>query len=133
MELRFFVDENLGPNLVRGLRDLGYSNIEHILETFDPGTDDEVWLDYVGSNGLVLITKDKGIRRNPKEKTALLQHGIVAFYLGGKEKGSREISKQLIVAWNKMEACAIRQKKKGIAGAFIIRPKGGKIDDIPLT
>ncbi len=132
MCIKFFVDAGLGSNLVRGLRDLGYTNIEHVHDTFQEGVLDEVWLEYVGKNKLVLITKDKKIRKNPKEKLALLKYGIVAFYLGGDKMGTREISKQLINAWDKMEACAKRQQKKGVAGAFIIRPRGGKIEEIPL-
>lgn len=37
MTVRFFVDANIGENLVKGLRELGYTNIEHIHETFDKG------------------------------------------------------------------------------------------------
>jgi hypothetical protein len=31
-----------------------------------------------------------------------------------------------------MEACANKAKKRGSAAAFIVRPGGGKIDEIPL-
>lgn len=133
MCVKFFVDENLSPTLVRGLRDLGFANVEHILDFFKPGEIDKVWLEYVGKNKLVLITKDKKIRKNPKEKRLLLKYGIVAFYLGGENLGTREISKQLVNAWGKIEAIAKSQQKKGVAGAFIIRPGGGKIEEIPLT
>ena len=133
MGITFFVDENYGRNLVQGLRELGYTNVQHLLETFEAGTIDEQWLEYVGKHGYALITKDKNIRKNPKEKTALLKHKIVAFYLGGEKMGVREISKQLINAWDKMEARAKKQKKAGVAGAFVVRLHGGKIDEIPLT
>ena len=33
----------------------------------------------------------------------------------------------------KMEAKAKKQLKTGKAGAFVVRPNGGKIDPIPLT
>jgi hypothetical protein len=133
MCIKYFVDENIGYNLVKGLRDLGFTNVEHVLDTFKPGEIDEVWLEYVGKNNLVLITKDKKIRKNPKEKWLLMQYSIVAFYLGGDNLGTREISIQLIKAWDKMEAKAKSQQKKGVAGAFIIRPGGGKIEEIPLA
>lgn len=115
------------------MRKLGYSNLVHLLEFFEKGTKDETWLQFIGEKGYILITKDKTIRKNPKEKQALLNHKIIAFYLGGSRMGTREISKQLINAWDKMESQAKQQKKKGTAGAFIIRQGGGKIDDIPLT
>ncbi len=133
MPIRFFVDENIGPDFVKGLRLLGYDNIEHISEKFPAGTLDEVWLRYVGEMGYVLITKDKKIRKNPKEKAALVKYRIVAFFLGGNEVGSRQMVKQIINAWDKMEACAEVQQKKGVAGAFRIPRGGGKIEDIPLT
>ncbi|HLF27837.1 MAG TPA: DUF5615 family PIN-like protein [Anaerolineae bacterium] len=133
MGITFFVDENYGRDLVQSLRGLGCTNVEHLLETFKPGTPDEEWLEYVGKHGFALITKDKNIRKNPKERAALLKHKIVAFYLGGDKMGVRETGKQLINAWDKMEACAKQRKKAGVAGAFIVRPGGGKIVEIPLT
>ena len=133
MDIEFFVDAGLSQKLVEGLRALGYTNIEHIHEKFPVGTIDEKWLEYVGKNKLVVITKDKMIRKNPKEKAALIKYGIVAFYLGGDKLSIKEMGKQLINAWDKMEACAIIQHKKGIAGAFIIRPRGNKIEVVPLT
>lgn len=133
MDINFFVDAGLGLKLVEGLRALGYTNIEHIHEKFPVGTLDEEWLEYVGKSKLVVITKDKMIRKNPKEKAALIKYGIVAFYLGGDRLSIKEMGKQLINSWEKMEACAIKQHKKGTAGAFIIRPRGGKIEEIPLT
>ncbi len=133
MDIEFFVDAGLSQKLVEGLRALGYTNIEHIHEQFPVGTLDEEWLEYVGENKLVVITKDKMIRKNPKEKEALIKYGIVAFYLGGDKLSIKEMGKQLINAWDMMEACAIKQRKKGIAGAFIIRPRGNKIEVIPLT
>ena len=132
MDIRFFVDENYGERLVTGLRDLGYDNIEHLLENFDRATPDEEWLEYIGERGYVLITRDKMIRRRPNEKAALIRHKIVAFYLIGNSTGTKEISKQLIIAWDRMEGRAKRQKKKGIAGAFNVNRRG-KITEIPLT
>jgi len=131
MAIVFLVDENLGINLVAGLRSFGHSNVEHVLENFDPGTIDEVWLKYAGEHGYAIITKDKNIRKNPLEKAMLKKYNIVAFYLGGKQAGTTDIGKQLMIAWDKMEACAKRQQKKGIAGAFRINLHG-RIEEIPL-
>jgi hypothetical protein len=133
MGLKYFIDNDLSPKLARALRDNGHGNIEHLQDTFSEDTQDEEWLDYVGKNGLILITKDKGIRRNPKEKEALLHYKIIAFYLGGKEMGSKEILRQCVVAWDKIEAKAKIWKKKGVAAAFRVRRNGGNIDDIQLT
>lgn len=132
MDMRFFIDENLGHDLAKGLGLLGY-NVEHLLDSFPQGTKDVEWLEYVGQNNLALITKDKGIRRKPNEKALLLKYRVVAFYLGGSERSVKEIAEQLVKAWGKMEAEAKKQFKKNTAGAFIVRPGGGKIESIPLT
>ena len=131
MCIRFIFDEGIGHDFARGLQLTG-KNVEHVLDNFEPSTQDEVWLEYDGKNKLVLITKDKNIRKNPSEKALLLKYGIVAFYLGGSEKSGHDIHKQLIVAWKNMEEKARSQQKKGVAAAFIIRSGGGKIDPIPL-
>lgn len=133
MGIKFFIDENYGRDLADGLRLLGY-NVEHIFENFDEGVKDTVWLPYVGENKLALITKDKGIRRKPNEKALLHKYKVVAFYLGGSKQSGQNIVKQLINAWDKMEAKAKVQLKKGMAGAFRVPPRGtGKIVEIPLT
>ena len=132
MGIRFFIDENLGHDLAKGLGLLGF-NVEHLLDSFPQGTKDVDWLEYVGKNNLALVTKDKGIRRKPNEKALLLKYRVVAFYLGGSEQSGQNIVKQLVNAWEKMETEARKQFKKNTAGAFIVRPRGGKIERIPLT
>ncbi len=132
MAVRFFIDANLGRNLVDGLRAFGYDNVEHISENFADGATDTEWLEYVGKNKLVLITKDKALRRHPSEKLALRRYNVVAFFLGGKEMTIRETALQVQTAWKKMEARAEAQQKKGCAAAFFVRRGGGKIDEIPL-
>ncbi len=131
MELRFIFDEGLGHGLATGLR-LAGKNVEHILDNFPRGTPDVEWLKYVGENKLILVTKDKGIRRKPNEKAMLLTFNVIAFYLGGSEKSGQDILKQLVNAWEKMEHEAFKQLKKNVAGAFIVRPHGGKVERIPL-
>ena len=133
MGVKFFVDANLGVDLVIGLRCFGRTNIEHISENFEEGVIDEEWLKYVGEKGYAVITKDKKIRKHPKEKILFLKYNIVVFYLGGSQAGIIEIGKQLINAWDQMEALTKRQQKKGIAGAFIIRLGGRTIKEINQT
>ena len=132
MCIKFFVDENLGKPLVDGLRSFGHANIEHCLDTFNKGTPDEEWLDYIGRNGFVLITRDRRIRKNYLEKRALQEYGIVAFFLGGVKQSTKQIGLQIQNAWNKMENIARKQKKLGIAGAFNVSASGNTINQIPL-
>jgi predicted nuclease of predicted toxin-antitoxin system len=132
MGVKFFFDEGLGQNLAKGLSLTG-KNVEHVLDSFPPGTKDVEWLSYLGENKLVLVTKDKGIRRKPNEKAMLLKYKVVAFYLGGSEKSGHDILKQLVNAWENMEIKAQKLLKQGKAGAFIVRPNGREIDAIPLS
>ena len=132
MCVEFFVDENIGQSLVDGLRAIGYDNIEHCLETFEPGTPDEEWLEYIGQERIVLITKDKRIRKNILEKQTIREYGIVAFFLGGSKQSTKQIALQLQHAWPKMENQAKKQLKTGVAGAFIIRAQGKTIVRIDI-
>ena len=132
MGVRFFFDEGLAHKLATGLGIVGY-NVEHVIDNFPAGTKDSEWLKYVSEKRLVLVTKDKGIRRKPNERAMLLKYGIVAFYLGGSEKSGHNILKQLVNAWKNMEAKAQKSFKTGKAGAFTVRSSGGKIVPIPLT
>ena len=132
MGVKFFFDEGLGQNLAKGLSLLG-KDVEHVLDSFPKGTKDVEWLSYVGENNLVLITKDKGIRKKPNEKALLIKYGVVAFYLGGSERSGHDILKQLANAWENMETKAQKQVRKGEAKAFLVRLSGRKIIDLPLT
>jgi hypothetical protein len=133
MGVRFVVDENIGRNLVLALRQIDYDNIEHITETLPPGTSDDKVLEYVGAKRYVLISKDERIRRRPNEKALLLKYKIVAIFLMGQSMSIRQTHKQIINAWDKMEACAERKLKQGVAGAFQVAQKGGTIKEIPLN
>ncbi len=133
MCIKFFIDNNFGIDLVRGLRDLGFLNVEHVTEHFKEDEIDEVWLKYVGENKLALITKDRCIRKNLKEKEALIKYKVVAFYLQGDQMGKQAISLQLVNSWYKMEEKAKVQLKKGAACAFSVRRGGGgNLEVIPL-
>jgi predicted nuclease of predicted toxin-antitoxin system len=132
MAIRFLVDENIGIELVLGLRLLGHENIEHVTEKFGSGALDEEWLEYAGKNKLAIITKDKSIRKNPLEKALIKKYNLVAFYLGGNQTGIAEISKQIIISWKKMETKVRIYQKKSVPAAFRIRLHGGTFDEIPL-
>ncbi len=66
MDIRFFVDENLGIQLVIGLRNFGHSNVEHLEEIFEKGTDDETWLKYIGEKGYCLILEFRVLTEKPE-------------------------------------------------------------------
>jgi len=77
--LTFYVDENLGRHVAAALAAEGWD--------VRPGHDhyagvcDEVWLPAIGREGWVLLTKDKTIRRNTLEVSAILNSRVRAFVL----------------------------------------------------
>lgn len=46
----------------------------------DVGAKDQQWLPVVGREGLIVLTRDKRIRRRPLERQALLDHGVRACF-----------------------------------------------------
>ena len=86
--MRFFVDNNLSQKLAKGMAAFG-EDVIHLKEEFPEETIDTEWLKYVGEEGLVLITRDEAIRRNPAELAALREYKVGAFFLGGKNLDSR--------------------------------------------
>lgn len=55
------------------------------------GTEDVVWLSEVGRRRLVVVTKDKRIKRNGREREALIAAEVAAFMLSGGDLRLEEI------------------------------------------
>lgn len=77
----FFVDRSLGKNIIaQALREAGCA-VEVHDGHFAQDAPDEEWLQRVGMNGWVVLTKDKNIRFHELEKLALLASKVRAFVL----------------------------------------------------
>lgn len=107
--MRFFFDENLGKQLSDGLREFGEDTC-HLLDQFNAGTFDEIWLKAIGEKRWFLITCDKRIRRRPLEKEALKKHKVGAFFLLGKQMNRWDYIKQVVRAWEKIKEISQREK-----------------------
>jgi predicted nuclease of predicted toxin-antitoxin system len=83
--MKFFFDNNLSPNLVRGLKSFG-EDVIHLTDIFPPDEPDIKWLKHIGENGLTLITRDEAIRWHPAETEAFREYQVGAFFLGGKKE-----------------------------------------------
>jgi hypothetical protein len=127
--MKFFFDNNLGNNLVVGLRAFG-EDVIHLTDEFSPGTPDEIWLKEIGEKGYVLITRDERVRWNPAEITAFCKYKVGAFFLGGKSLTKWQIIQQLIRNWIQIKEVSERTKKPF---AFRIPPHGTKFLQIQLT
>jgi hypothetical protein len=122
--MRFFFDENLGIQLSNGLKQFGEDTC-HLLNVLEPGTPDEVWLQYIGERGWFLITVDRRIRKRPLEKEALKQYKVGAFFLLGKSMSRWDRIKQLVRAWEKILEIAGREKPPF---AYQVSNRGGDVD-----
>lgn len=126
--MRFFVDNNLSEHLARGMAEFG-EDVVHLKRFFADDTDDAVWLARIGAEGWCLITRDDRVRFRPAELTALKEHQVGAFFLGGKNRNRCELIQQLVKNWPQMKELAGRTRRPF---AFRVPPTGGKFDRLAL-
>jgi len=109
--MKFFFDNNLSSHLVEGLQAFG-ERVEHLTEHFQGDTSDTIWLPYVGSKQLVLISRDTQLRWNPAEIQAIRDNRVGAFIMTGKSLTHCQIVQQLIRNWPQIKAIATRSAKR---------------------
>ncbi len=126
--MTFFIDENLSPALAAGMKGFGESVI-HLSGNFPRGTEDVVWLKFVGEKGMAVVTRDKRMRWRPAELAAVKVHRVGTFFLGGKSRTRCELIQQLVRNWPRMKKLA---KTTTPPFAFVVPPSGAKIGKIEL-
>lgn len=126
--MTFFVDNNLSEQLAAGMKAFG-EDVVHLKDLFPEDEDDPVWLEYIGIEGWILITRDERVRYNPAETQALKAHGVGAFFLGGKHRTRCELIQQVVRNWPRIKEVAAKTRRPF---AFRVRPTGGKFIEIPL-
>ena len=88
----YFVDRSLGRIIVpNALRAAGCQVVAHD-EEFRQDEADDVWIRAVAQRGLIILSKDLGIRYNPAEQKALLESGARAFLLRRGELKASEMA-----------------------------------------
>ncbi|MFZ0286886.1 MAG: hypothetical protein WAL32_16790 [Terriglobales bacterium] len=111
-----YLDENLHncKPILDALVQHGVKHERHG-QHFAAGTEDTEWLPFVGEEGWVLLTKDKRIRYNELEKTAVLRHGVREFYFSSGNYSGSEMAEMLSEALHDMVRIFRRQKPPFIA------------------
>jgi hypothetical protein len=95
-----FLDRSLGrikvPGLLRaeGLRLTTLS--EHYGVPADEAIADEEWLELAGSQGWVVLMKDRRIRYRPHERGAIERFGVRGFCLAGQNLPAEEMAARLL-------------------------------------
>jgi hypothetical protein len=120
-----YLDENL-HNCKPILDALTQQGVKHERygQHFAPGTEDAVWLPFVGEKGWVLLTKDKRIRFNELEKAAVLQHHVREFYFSSGNYSGAEMAAMLVAALRDMIRICRRHDPPFIASIT----KSGKVN-----
>jgi hypothetical protein len=94
-----YLDENL-DNCKPIIEALEQQNIryERHHAHYTRGTDDDVWLPFVGERGWIVLTKDKRNRYNEWEKLAVQTFSIREFYFGSGNFTGAEMAESLKLA-----------------------------------
>lgn len=117
----FFLDRSLGKHVVAvALRSAG-ARVEVHDDHFSPDATDEHWLAEVGRRKWIVLTKDKRLRYHPREKTALLRHGVRAFILTAHDLRGKEMAAAFTNALPRIEkflktqtrACIVAVSREG--------------------
>jgi PIN like domain len=101
--LRFFFDNTMSDRLVEALRVLDRANeLVHLRQRFLQDTPDAEWISTLAKEtNWVVVSGDLRITRNPAERKAWRESGLVAFFL---EKSCANLTLEPSVAIHQMVA-----------------------------
>jgi hypothetical protein len=114
--LSFFADENFSPRLVKILRLFDEKGCEfcHLLERFEQGTADEVWIPQIGTwtPKPIVLCGDGRILTNKARSAAVKDTGTHFVFLtaGFVNAGFKEQVKKVLSGWEEM--CQVLRKTK---------------------
>ena len=106
-DFTFFADEDLGtlifPEILRGAG----VTLETLSEHYALGIRDTDWIPSVAQRGWVIITHDRDIRYNQRERDAVMQHGGRAIII--RASGTRAEIAQIFVGLREQVTNFLRQ------------------------
>lgn len=107
--VKWFVDESMiaiGKALASVRNDLIYPG--HPDCPIDRGTLDEDWLPVVGTNGWIVLMRDKRIRYRRPERERLIEHGVKAFCLTSSGNQTRwDMLQMLVKHWSRIQETSL--------------------------
>lgn len=89
--------------LINAIRAAGHEAVAHDT-VFPPTAEDEEWIAYAGRHQLIVITKDKMIRKRPNELAALRAASLQAIVLTSGDTRMAEYATQLVLVLPEIEA-----------------------------
>jgi len=129
--MRFYVDENITPNIARALAILQNPRIDEnievftIREVFRKGTPDEEWIPKVAAKDGIVITQDLNIHRVRQQRELYKQHGLGVVFFKPPKKGYQywDLVEFYIRRW-KVVKDEVKKLKKPFA--LVVTPKSAK-------
>lgn len=82
-QISLFLDESLDSDSVAAALRKAGALVERLTDHFPKGTADEVWLERAGTEGWIVLTRDKRIRYRKLERLAMKIAGVRAFVFTG--------------------------------------------------
>lgn len=135
--MKFFLDNNL-PLRAAQVLNLLYQGegheVAHLTEIFEEDADDTDWLHQLGEQGdWVVITLDRRISRNRRERQVWSRSGLRVFFLTGKgwQLPFKDLCKHLIAQWD--DIVQLADKKDWKTGLGYLVPLTGKIRAMDLA
>jgi predicted nuclease of predicted toxin-antitoxin system len=117
-----FLDESLDATVVVDVLRAAGANVLRLTELFPKGTEDRVWLERAGTEGWVVLTRDKRIRYRQLELQILKAARVRAFVFTGGNVGMKKTGEILSKALPLIERIA-----RNSAGPYIYHlGKAGK-------
>lgn len=129
--MKFYVDENITPNIAKALAILqnphSPENIEvfTIREEFGKGTPDEEWIPKVAAKDGIVITQDINIHRARNQRVLYQKHGLGVVFFKPPKKGYKywDLVEFYIKRWRVVKE---EVKKLNKPFALVITPRSAK-------
>lgn len=119
----FFIDRDLGRNILPGaLERAGFVIERHDLH-FEPDTPDEVWIPQVAQRGWVIISGDRKILRRPQEVRALVESQARMLILVGNHAPAVELASNLINTMDKIDELLDRMEPPVVVRVYRPSPR----------
>jgi hypothetical protein len=86
----FYLDESIYSRVLFSAMCASGASVRRVGIEVPFGSDDDVWLRLVGTNGWIALMRDQRVRRRRLEREALKAHGVAAFaFTGGQETAAQ--------------------------------------------
>jgi len=94
----FFIDEALGSHQIPGALEAAGDSVEIHNDILTSGSPDTDWIEYIGKNKRLGITKDRRIRYRSAEIEAIKDDGAMIFRFASGNLRGREMAEILLKA-----------------------------------